>query len=82
MSNGIGILNKPISLGESVLILVVTVGDCAFPRLEWLIKGYNENTWHTKDQYSNKEAMHREVGNKICLRYAEGQKKWMQVIQC
>lgn len=39
-----------------------------------LIKRYNQNKQHPKDQYSNKEAVYFEVVNRKCLRYAEVQK--------
>ena len=43
--NGSGIPDKAINLGNDVgEIPLVTIGDSAFPRFPWLLKGFNENT--------------------------------------
>lgn len=54
ITNGAGIPNKCINLGEAGEIPLVTIGDSAFPRLQWLVKGYNENTRDEKERYFNK----------------------------
>ena len=48
ITNGAGIRNKCINLGDAGEIPLVTIGDSAYPRLQWLVKGYNENTRHEK----------------------------------
>ena len=55
ISNGDGIPNKSIDLGDAGKIPLATVGDSAFPRLSWLIKGFNENTRDPKERYFNKK---------------------------
>ena len=49
-----GIPKKSISLGDFGEIPFVTIGDTAFPRLEWLLKCFNENTRDLKERYCNK----------------------------
>ena len=34
---------------------MVTLGDSAFPRLTWLINGFNENTRDLEERYFNKK---------------------------
>ena len=47
--------NKGINLGDAGEITLVMIGDSAFPRLEWLIKGFNENTRNQKERCFNKK---------------------------
>ena len=53
--NDDAIPNKAIDLGDAGVIPLVTIGDSAFPRLPWLIKGFNENTRDPKERYFNKK---------------------------
>lgn len=47
---------KTICLDEEIGdIPLVTIGDSAFPSLEWLIKSFNENTRDPKERYFNKK---------------------------
>ena len=52
---GVGIPNESIILGDFGEIPLVTIGDTAFPRLEWLLKCFNENTRDLKERYYNKK---------------------------
>ena len=55
ISNGDGIPNKSIDLGDAGKIPLATVGDSAYPRLSWLIKGFNETTRDPKERYFDKK---------------------------
>ena len=44
MKSGAGIPNKSIILGDFGEIPLVTIDDTAFPRLERLLKCFNQNT--------------------------------------
>lgn len=45
-----------INLGDDIgEITLVTVGDSAFPGLEWLIKGFNDYTKDPKERIFNKK---------------------------
>ena len=55
VSNGGGILNKSVSLGNASETPLITIGDSSFPRLSWLIKAFNENTRDPKEKYFNKK---------------------------
>ena len=55
IENDATIPNKTIDIGEAGEILLVTPGDSTFPRLPWLIKGFNENTHDPKRWYFNKK---------------------------
>ena len=46
---------KTMYLEDSGNIPLVTVGDSAFPRHPWLLKGYNENTTDKQQRYFNKK---------------------------
>ena len=60
VSNGEKIPNKTINLGDDIEETpLVTVGDSAFPRFEWLIKSFNENTNDPKEHFFNE---------KLCIR--------------
>ena len=48
--------NKTISLGDDIReIPLLTIGDSAFPCLEWLIKGFNEQTSDPGERLFNKK---------------------------
>ena len=49
--------NKGVSLGESGKIPLVTIGDSAFPKHSWLLKGFNEATT---------DPLHRLFNKKLC----------------
>lgn len=53
IANDEGILNKSSSLGELNSIPLVKVDDSAFSPLQWVIKGYNENTRDPKESFFN-----------------------------
>ena len=55
ISRGNIISNKDINLGDTGEIPLVTKGYSAFPRLQWLIKGFNENTRDQKEKYFNRK---------------------------
>ena len=55
IQRGDGIPNKSIILGDFGEIPLVTIGDTAFHRLEWLLKCFNENTRDLKEHYYNKK---------------------------
>ena len=46
--------NNGINLRDASEIPLVTIGDSTFPRSQWLIKSFNENTWDQKERYFNK----------------------------
>ena len=52
--NGSCIPDRKIKFGNQGNIPLVSIGDSAFPRYPWLLKGYNENTRDTKERYFNK----------------------------
>ena len=45
--------DKEIILGDFGNIRLVTVGDAAFPKHAWLLKGYSEDTFDPKQRYFN-----------------------------
>ena len=47
--------DKAITLGEFGDIPLVTIGDSAFPKHSWLLKGYNEDTRDPKQRFFNKK---------------------------
>ena len=53
IQGGGGVPNKSIILGDFGEILLVTIGDKAFPRKEWLLKCFSENTRDLKKRYYN-----------------------------
>ena len=55
IENDGAILNKTIKLGQAGETALVTVEDCAFPCLQWLMKDFNDNTLNSKEQYFNKK---------------------------
>ena len=59
--SGCGIPNKSIMLGDFGEIPLVTIGDTAFPHLEWLLKCFNENTCDLKERYYNKNCVVQEL---------------------
>ena len=61
ISSGNIIPNKGINLGVAGEIPLVTMGDSAFPRLQWLIKGFSENTRDQKERYFNKKLCNARV---------------------
>ena len=46
--------DRVVQLGDFGKILLVTIGDSAFPQSAWLIKAYNENTRGNLKKYFNK----------------------------
>ena len=51
---GQGLPNKTINLGDEFgEIPLVTIGDSAFPRFPWLVKGFNSMTVDPKERYYN-----------------------------
>ena len=52
--NGNLIPNRVVQLGGFVEILLVTIGDSAFPQFSRLIKAYSENTRDNQNKYLNK----------------------------
>ena len=64
---GIGLPNKTVSLGEDLgEIPLVTIGDSAFPRHAWLVKGFNENTVDPRERYFNKKLCSARVVSENC----------------
>ena len=57
ISRGNIIPNKGINLGDAgeIPLVTITIGDSAFPRLQWLVKGFKENTRNQKERYFNKK---------------------------
>ena len=53
--NGEMFPEKAMTLEGSGNIPLVTIGDSAFPRHPWLLKGYNENTTDNQQRYLNKK---------------------------
>lgn len=51
---GILFQTNEINLVDAGEVPLVTIGDSAFPRLQWLIKGFNEKTRDQKERYFNK----------------------------
>ena len=48
--------NKPINLGDKFgEIPLVTVGDSAFPRYAWLVKGFSDTTRNEKERLFNEK---------------------------
>ena len=45
--------DKGITLGDFGNMPLVTIGDTAFPKHAWLLKGYNEDTRDPKQRYFN-----------------------------
>ena len=52
--NGNVIPDRVVQLGNFGEILLVTIGDSAFPQHVWLIKVYNENIRDNQKKYFNK----------------------------
>ena len=53
--------DKTITLGEFGDIPLVTIGDSAFPKHSWLLKGYNEDTRDPKQRFFNKKLCNARV---------------------
>ena len=53
MINGGAIPQRSLLLGDFGDIPLVTIGDSAFPRYAWLIKGYNESSKDPQQRYFN-----------------------------
>ena len=51
IQHGDGIPNKSIILGDFGEIPLVTISDTTFPRLEWFLKCFSENTRDLKERY-------------------------------
>ena len=70
---GIGLPNKTVSLGEDLgKIPLVTIGDSAFPRHAWLVKGFNENTVDPRERYFNKKLCSARVVSENCYGMCKG----------
>ena len=54
IQSGCGIPNKSMILGNFGQIPLINIGHTAFPRLDWLLKCFNENTCDLKEWYYNK----------------------------
>ena len=63
---------RKIKLGDQGEIPLVSIGDSAFPRYPWLIKGYNENTRDQKQRYFNKRLCGARVVTENCYGMAKG----------
>ena len=50
----LGPLEVPIHLYGASEISLITIGDSAFPRHPWLLKGYNEGTTYPQQSISIK----------------------------
>ena len=53
--NGKVIPDRKLHLKDRGEIPLVTVGDSAFPRHPWLLKGYNRETQDPQQRYFNKK---------------------------
>ena len=51
---GILFQTNEINLVDADEVPLVTIGDSAFPSLQWLIKGFNGNTRDQRERYFNK----------------------------
>ena len=70
---GIGLPNKTVSLGEDLgEIPLVTIGDSAFPRHAWLVKGFNENTVDPRERYFDKKLCSARVVSENCYGMCKG----------
>ena len=56
--------DKGITLGDFGNIPLVTIGDTAFPKHAWLLKGYNEDTHDPKQRYFNTKLCNAHVVTK------------------
>ena len=63
--------DKGIVLGDFRNIPLVIIGDTAFPKHAWLLKGYNENTRDPEQKILQHKALQCTCGYRKWLWYAE-----------
>ena len=77
IQNGGGIPSISIILGDFREITLATIGDSAFPRMEWLLKCFNKNTRNLKERYYNKKLCGtRVVTENACSIYSMLKGRW------
>ena len=64
--------DKHINLGAHGEIPLVTIGDSAFPRFPWLIKGYDEKTIRNKERFYNIKMRSARVVTENCYGMLKG----------
>ena len=63
--------DKGITLGDFGNMPLVAIGDAAFPKHPWLLKGYNEDTRDPKQRYFNTMLCSARLVTQKCLWYLE-----------
>ena len=65
--------NKPINLGDKFgEIPLVTVGDSAFPRYAWLVKGFRDTMQNEKERLFNEKLRSARVVTENCYGMLKG----------
>ena len=63
--------DKGVTLGDFGNMPLVTIGDAAFPKHAWLLKGYSEDKRDPKQRYFNTMLCSARLVTKKCLWYVE-----------
>ena len=73
--------NKSINLGDKFgEIPLVTVGDSAFPRYAWLVKGFSDTTRNEKERLFNEKLRSARVVTENC--YGMLKRNFIQINRC